>query len=60
MEVVTCEVEKVVPYKEEIAFEVVKEYPVPIVCEKEVLKPVRVIIEKVIETMVEVPRVVEV
>ena len=48
------------PYKEEVQLEVIREVPVPIVCEKEIIRPVRVIVEKIVEKMVEVPRVVEV
>jgi hypothetical protein len=37
-----------IPYREEVPVEVVKEVPVPIVIEKEVIKQVRVIVEKVV------------
>jgi hypothetical protein len=39
---------------------VIREVPVPIIQQKEVIKQVRVITEKIIEKIVEVPRVVEV
>lgn len=60
VEIVTCERERIVPFREEVQLEVIREIPVPIVCEKEIIRPVRVIVEKIVEVMVEVPRVVEV
>lgn len=59
-ELITCDIEKFIPYREEVPIEVVREVPVPIVIEKEVIKQVRVMTEKIIEKIVEVPRVVEV
>lgn len=44
----TVQVEKMIPYKEEVPVEVVREVPVPIVLEKEVVKQVRVLVEKIV------------
>lgn len=40
--------------------EIIKEIPVPIIQEKEVIKQVRVAMDRLVEKIVEVPRVVEV
>ncbi len=46
--------------KEEVLKEVKTEVPVPIIVEQEVVKVETVEIEKIVEKIVEVPRVVEV
>ena len=57
---ITCDIQQFIPFREEVPVEVVREVPVPIIQEKEVIKQVRVQVEKIIEKIVEVPRVVEV
>jgi len=57
---ITCDIQQFIPFREEVPVEVVREVPVPIIQEKEVIKQVRVQVDKIIEKIVEVPRVVEV
>lgn len=54
------EMEKFIPVLQEVMVEVIKEVPVPIIVEKQVLIEKEIIREKIVEKMVEVPRVVEV
>ena len=59
-QMITCDIQQFIPFREEVPVEVVREVPVPIIQEKEVIKQVRVQVDKIIEKIVEVPRVVEV
>ena len=51
---------KLIPLKEEIVKQVRVDHPVPVVVEKEVVRIEKQIVEKIVEKMVEVPRVVEI
>lgn len=49
---------KIVPVREEVVRQVNVDRPVPVVVEKEVVRVEKQIVEKIVEKMVEVPRVV--